>query len=266
VDGFEERRFGDGRFAHTVFTGGSGPPVIVLHEMAGLSPGAVAFGRRLIQADFSVHLPMFFGRPEQNGTARGLLGLFCVRREFSLLRLGKTSPVGSWVRALARDVYDPSAGPGVGVVGMCLTGGLALASVIEPAVHAAVSAHPGLPAVIPLVPRPLSRRRRGSVDLSACDLDRAARRGTPVLALRFRHDPVCPPERLDTIGRSFRAELNRVPETLEYDEVCPPIPRAAHSVLTKEYVDDPDHPTAIASRKVVAFLTEHLRHSTSHES
>jgi dienelactone hydrolase len=259
VDGFEERRFDDGRFAHTVFKGGSGPPVIVLHEVAGLSPTTVAFARRLIEAHFSVHLPMFFGRPEQEGTAGGLLGLFCVRREFSLLRLGKTSPVGSWVRALARDVYDPSAGPGVGVVGMCLTGGLALASVIEPAVHAVVSAHPGLPAVIPLVPLPLSRRRRGSVDLSAGDLDRAAKRDTPVLALRFRHDPVCPPERLDTIGRCFRAELNRVPETLAYDEVCPPIPRAAHSVLTKEYVDHPDHPTAIASRKVVAYLSEHLQ-------
>jgi dienelactone hydrolase len=258
VDGFAERRFDDGRFAHTVFKGGSGPPVIVLHEVAGLSPGAVAFARRLIDADFTVHLPLFFGRPEQAGTARGLLGLFCVRREFSLLRVGKTSPVGSWVRALARDVYDPAAGPGVGVVGMCLTGGLALASVMEPAVRAAVSAHPGLPGVIPLVPPPLSRRRRGSVDLSASDLDQAAKQDTPVLALRFRHDPVCPPERLDTIGRCFRAELHCVPEFLEYDEVRPPIPRAAHSVLTKEYVDDPDHPTAIASRKVVAFLTGHL--------
>jgi hypothetical protein len=79
-----------------------------------------------------------------------------------------------------------------------------------------------------------------------------------VLALRFRHDPVCPPERLDTIGRCFGAELHRVAEFLEYDEVRPPTPRAAHSVLTKEYVDDPDHPTAIASREVVAFLTGHL--------
>ena len=50
-----------------------------------------------------------------------------------------------------------------------------------------------------------------------------------------------------------------MPETLEYDEVRPPIPRAAHSVLTKEYVDDPNHPTAIANRKVVAFLREHLQ-------
>ena len=37
-------------------------------------------------------------------------------------------------------------------------------------------------------------------DLSASDLDQAAKQDTPVLALRFRHDPVCPPERLDTIG------------------------------------------------------------------
>lgn len=93
MDGFEERRFDDGRFAHNVLKGGSGPPVMVLHEVAGLSPTTVAFARRLIEAHFSVHLPLFFGRPEQEGTARGLLGLFCVRREFSLLRVGKTSPV-----------------------------------------------------------------------------------------------------------------------------------------------------------------------------
>jgi dienelactone hydrolase len=183
MEGFHEARFTDGEFTHTVFSGGSGPAVIVLHEATGLSPGAVALGRRLVDADFTVHLPMFFGHPEQTGMARGLLGLFCVRREFSLVRLGRSSPVASWLRALATHVHDPAAGPGVGVVGMCLTGGLALASVIEPTVRAAVSAHPALPGVLPFVPQPLSKRRH-SLDLSACDLERAAKRDTPVLALR----------------------------------------------------------------------------------
>jgi dienelactone hydrolase len=86
VDGFGERRFVDGRFAHTVFKGGSGPPVIVLHEMAGLSPGAVAFARRLIGAGFTVHLPLFFGRPEQAGTTRS------VRRNASTPSAGASEP------------------------------------------------------------------------------------------------------------------------------------------------------------------------------
>jgi dienelactone hydrolase len=259
MDRFDDERFTDGKFTHTVFKGGSGPAVIVMHEAAGLSPGAVALGRRLIDAGFTVHLPMFFGRPEQTSMARGLLGVFCVRREFSLLRLGCTSPVASWVCALARHVHDPAAGPGVGVVGMCLTGGLALASVIEPKVHAAVSAHPALPTVLPLVPPALSKRRRRSIDLSAPDLERAAERDTPVLALRFRHDRICPPERLQTVDACFRAEVHRVPEDLEYHEVNPRIPRSAHSVLTAAFVDRPDHPTSIASRRVVAFLSEHLQ-------
>jgi hypothetical protein len=75
----------------------------------------------------------------------------------------------------------------------------------------------------------------------------------------LRHDRICPQERLETIGVCFRAEIHRVPEDQEYNEVSPRIPRTAHSVLTAAFVDRPDHPTSIASSRVVAFLSEHLQ-------
>ena len=38
----------------TVFRGATGPAVIVIHEIPGLHPGVVAFGRRVIAASRSV--------------------------------------------------------------------------------------------------------------------------------------------------------------------------------------------------------------------
>ena len=61
--GFDHSMFThDGR-AHEVFRAGTGPAVIVIHEMPGLHPGVVEFAQRLIVAGYTVFLPSLFGRP-----------------------------------------------------------------------------------------------------------------------------------------------------------------------------------------------------------
>src|SRR5450759_4430136 len=61
--GFDHSMFThDGR-AHEVFRAGTGPAVIVIHEMPGLHPGVVEFAQRLIDAGYMVFLPALFGRP-----------------------------------------------------------------------------------------------------------------------------------------------------------------------------------------------------------
>src|SRR5664280_982591 len=61
--GFDHSMFThDGR-AHEVFRAGTGPAVIVIHEMPGLHPGVVEFAQRLIDAGYTVFLPSLFGRP-----------------------------------------------------------------------------------------------------------------------------------------------------------------------------------------------------------
>jgi dienelactone hydrolase len=45
----------------TVFRGGTGPAVIVMHEIPGLYPSVVAFGRRVLAAGMTVYFPSLLG-------------------------------------------------------------------------------------------------------------------------------------------------------------------------------------------------------------
>ena len=46
---------------HEVFQGGSGPAVLVLHEIPGMHPGVIDFARRLVAAGYTVYMPSLFG-------------------------------------------------------------------------------------------------------------------------------------------------------------------------------------------------------------
>ena len=116
---FQAFDFTRDRYTYEVFKGGSGPAVLVLHEIPGLHPGVVDFARRLIAAGYTVYLPSLFGRPAAPANGREILRSIlrvCVAREFTKLA-DRTSPVVGWLRALAASAYGECGGPGVGVVG-----------------------------------------------------------------------------------------------------------------------------------------------------
>jgi dienelactone hydrolase len=271
---------------HEVFWAGTGPAVIVIHEMPGLHPGVTAFGQRLVDEGFTVYLPSLFGRPGAPFAGREMLRTLprvCVSRQFAMLA-DRTSPVASWLRALAAKAHAECGGPGVGAVGMCFTGGFALAMAVEPAVLASVLSQPGLPA-------PVNARHRAAVGLDPADLatikartqrtqrieetgrtdetgqsqetgqetgqTRRTQDGLCVLGLRFSADKGSPPERFETLRR----ELGDAFEGIEIDSSPgnpAGIPARAHSVLTVDLVDEPGHPTRLALDRVLAFLTERL--------
>ncbi len=259
IAGFDATTFTHGSRSHEVFRAGSGPAVVVIHEIPDLHPGVIDFGRRLIDAGYTVYLPSLFGHPGDpatgGATVRSILRV-CVAREFSLLA-DRTSPVVHWLRALASSAHASCGGPGVGAVGMCFTGGFALAMAVEPAVLAPVLSQPGLPA-------PLTRRKRAALGLDPGDLARITERtqhGLCVLGLRFSNDKGCPAERFETLRRTFDDRF----KSIEIDS-SPGNPFGispkAHSVLTIELVDEPGHPTRAALDRVLAFLDERL-HSSS---
>ena len=254
--GFDAETFTHEGRAHEVFRGGAGPGVVVVHEIPGLHPGVVDFGRRLIDAGYTVYLPSLFGRPgaalTTGATVRSILRV-CIAREFTFLA-DRTSPVATWLRALAAKAHAECGGPGVGAVGMCLTGGFALAMAVEPSVLAPVLSQPGLPA-------PLTTRKRAALGLDAGDLvavEDRAQNGLCVLGLRFSNDKGCPAERFETL----RSSLGQAFESIEIDS-SPGNPhsisRRAHAVLTVELIDSPGHPTRAALDRVLAFLDERLR-------
>jgi dienelactone hydrolase len=244
----------DGR-AYEVFRGGSGPAVLVLHEIPGLHPGVIDFARRLITAGYTVFLPSLFGRPAAPATgreiARSILQV-CVAREFTKMA-DRTSPVTGWLRALAASAYGECGGPGVGVVGMCFTGGFALATALEPSVVASVVSQPAMPA-------PIGQRGRAALGLDAEDLATITARandGLRVLGLRFTNDRGCPPERFATLRAAFGESF----EGIEIDSSpgnAAGIAPSAHAVLTISLVDEPGHPTRVALDRVLALLFETL--------
>jgi hypothetical protein len=157
VPGFEQAPFTHEGRSHQVDRAGTGPAVIVIHEIPGIHPGMLAVAQRLLAAGYSVYLPSLFGRPGQPANTGAVLRSIlqvCISREFAILA-DRTSPVAGWLRALAAKAYGECGGPGVGAIGMCLTGGFALAMAVEPAVLAPVVSQPGLPA-------PVTARKRAA--------------------------------------------------------------------------------------------------------
>lgn len=254
--GFDAVTFTHQGRTHEVFRAGSGPGVVVIHEIPGLHPGVIEFGRRLIGAGYTVYLPSLFGRPGEAPTTGAIVRSIvrvCVSREFAILA-DRTSPVASWLRALAVKAHTECGGPGVGAVGMCLTGGFALAMAVESAVLAPVVSQPGLPA-------PLTAAGRAALGLDPADLAAVrerTRRGLRVIGLRFSNDRGCPAERFETL----RSTLGNAFDGIEIDSSPGNpfgIPTRAHSVLTVDLVDEAGHPTRAALDRVLAFLSQQLR-------
>ena len=177
----------------------------------------------------------------------------CVSKEFTLLALDKTSPIVDYLRDLAKYEHGTCGGPGVGAVGMCLTGGFALAMCVEASVVAPVMSQPGLPL-------PTNPEHRRALGLSDADLAVVQRRTTEdlcVMGLRFSGDSKSPAERFtrlrEVLGDKFiGVEIDSPPgNPWGYK-------KSAHSVLTQDYSDEPRSPTRRALDDLLAFLSSRL--------
>jgi dienelactone hydrolase len=223
---------------HPTYRRGTGPGVVVVHEVPGITPDVVAFADEVVGAGYTVVLPRLFGEPEAPMTVASMAKVMprvCVSREFHVLALRSTSPVASWLRSLCRELHDELGGPGVGALGMCLTGGFALAMMVDDSVAAPVLCQPSLPFAI-------GRTRAADLGLSPEDLAvvrRRARSGCPVLGLRYRRDPATG-TRFDTLRRE-----------LGDDFVAVEFEGRGHSVVT-------EHRQQEAVDRILSFFRERL--------
>jgi len=240
----------------TIYNIGSGPAVIVIHEIPGITPLVAAFGRKIAARGMTAVLPDLFGTPGKPVTipyALTSLARACVSKEFTLLALNKTSPIVNYLRELAAHEHEVHGGPGVGAIGMCLTGGFALAMSVDPAVVAPVLSQPSLPF-------PVSATHKRSLGLSDGDILAVKRRaddGLCLMGLRFTNDKKSPGERFATL----RHELGENFIAVEIDSSSDNpwgYKTAAHSVLTEDYVDDVGSPTRTALDDVLAFFSSRL--------
>lgn len=228
----------DGRTFPT-YRKGSGPGVVVVHEVPGITPAVVGFAEEVVSAGFTVVLPHLFGTPGQGYTPPAIarsLAQVCVSREFTKLATGVTTPVAGWLRSLARTLHEELGGPGVGALGMCFTGGFALAMMVDEAVAAPVLAQPSVPFAV-------GRKRAADLNLSPADLDvvrRRATEGCEVLGLRYRSDPAVG-SRFETLSRELGGSFLRVE-----------LEGRGHSTLTEQRQQE-------AVDRVLAFFGAKLR-------
>lgn len=256
LEGFTREPFTAEGKTRDLYRLGSGPAVIVIAEMPGITPKVAGFARRVAALGCTAVLPHLFGVPGATptvGLTLKVMGPACVSREFSTFALKRTSPVTSWLRALAAAEHRRCGGPGVGVVGMCFTGGFALGMMVDDVVVAPVLSQPSLPFGI-------GATRKADIGISDADLARVKERvaeGACVIGLRFTGDPFCFEERFATLRRELgdgfiAVELDSSPGN-PYGH-----PKAAHSVLTEHLDDREGTPTRQALDQVLAFFAERL--------
>jgi dienelactone hydrolase len=223
---------------HPTYRRGRGPGVVVVHEIPGITPAVLAFAEEVVAAGFTVVLPHLFGRP---GAPMGVAEVarsfaqVCISREFTKLATGETAPVAGWLRSLARELHAELGGPGVGALGMCFTGGFALAMMVDDSVAAPVLCQPS-------APFPVGRRRAADLNLSPADLETVRRRaagGCQVLGLQFAQDPATG-TRFDTLAGEIGDAFLRVD-----------LPGRGHSTVTEQRSQE-------AVDRVLAFFTERL--------
>ena len=228
----------DPAVVHPTYRRGSGPGVVVIAEIPGITPDVVTFAEEVVAQGFTVVLPHLFGNVPSaagGGAAVRTLAQVCVNREFNKLRLRETSPVATWLRSLARTLHAELGGPGVGALGMCFTGGFALAMMVDDAVAAPVLAQPSLPFAI-------GRARAADLNLSPDDLavvKRRAAAGCAVLGVKYRDDPA--------VGTRFETLTQEIGDAFIRVE----LPGRKHSTLTA-------HRQQEAVDRVLEFLRDKL--------
>jgi dienelactone hydrolase len=238
IQGWATGEFSASGVTHPTYRRGTGPGVVVISELPGITEAVVAFAEEVVDQGFTVVMPHLFGTVVSSASplaAMGSLRQACINREFNKLRLRETSPIADWLRALARELHAELGGPGVGALGMCFTGGFALAMMVDDSVAAPVLAQPSLPF-------PIGKARAADLNLSPADLAKVKERaasGCQVLGLRYAGD-MAVGTRFDTLTREIGDAFVRVE-----------FPGKKHSTLT-------EHRQQEGVDRVLAFFREKL--------
>jgi dienelactone hydrolase len=253
LDDFAKRQIGLLGKDRLVYVGGTGPAVVVMTEMPGISPHVARFARWVRDAGFTVYMPHLFGRDGELPNSFYTLSTIaraCISREFRAFAANASSPITQWLRALAALAHQECGGKGVGAIGMCFTGNFALSMMLEPAVLAPVLAQPSLPLSNPagmhIAPDELAavKARMEAEDLT-------------VRAYRFEGDSFCRAERFAAYAEALgdRFESRVLPDS----SANPNTPyRNPHSVVTIHLIDETDQPTAQARDEIIDFFRMRL--------
>ncbi len=235
IRGYSEPELFDAQnIEHWVYQSQSdGPPVLLMHELPGLTRKCRQLADRICEAGFRVYMPLFFGKPERTNFISNTVHL-CISREFQAFAAGKTQPLVSWLRALVTHIADCESTDRVGVIGMCLTGNFALTLIAHTNVKAAVCCQPSLPIF-----------REEDLAISHEDLNQSVNAAqelgkNSILGFRYQQDFICPAAKFQRIREVFG-------ECFEGTE----FPGKHHATLTEHLHED-------ALKKTLVYLNQSL--------
>lgn len=242
IAGWDHLSFTHEGVTHPTWRKGTGPVVIVVHEIPGVTPNVIEFAERVVNEGFTVVMPLLVGE-----VGRGPSGAYiaqsmakvCISREFTTMAMHKTSPIISWLRALAQQLHAEVRGIGVGAVGMCFSGGFALGMMVDDIMVAPVLSQPSLPFAI-------GGSRAADLNLSESDQARVVERaqaGCQVLGLRYTGDKL--------VGTRFATLHKLLGEAFIAVEFAS-TSKQDHSVLTEQI-----QPEAV--ERVLQFLHDKLK-------
>jgi dienelactone hydrolase len=242
LTGWEKGSFTAATLTRDTYRKGSGPVVIVVHEIPGITPAVERFANDVVDAGFTVVMPNLVGTAGQTVSGKYIASSMlkvCISKEFTNMALQKTSPIISWLRALARSLHAEVGGKGVGAVGMCFSGGFALGMMVDDIMIAPVLSQPSMPFTV-------GKTRGADLNLSPDDAVVVAQRaadGCQVLGLRFTQDKL--------VGTRFDSLRDLLGDAFIAIELPSQSPKD-HSVLTEQRDED-------SVQRVLEFFKEKLQ-------
>jgi dienelactone hydrolase len=238
LPGYERFDFEADGVSKPVYRAGTGPAVVLIHELPGMVPECVELGRKLSAEGYSVYMPLLFGEPMKNYGVKPLLWS-CVWKEFSVLSTHGKSPAADWLRALARRAFADRGGKGVAAIGMCFTGRFALSLMMDKELIAPVICQPG------------ASYSDSALGIPEAEWDNAVKRSKdesiPVLGMRFEADSLCKAARFETLREGFGERFHEIL-----------VPGNKHSVLTLHFKDMSPADQRRVWGELCSFLKERL--------
>lgn len=261
--------------------GGVDPkPVLLLHELPGLTPKTLDFGNYLKSRNFTVYIPILFGKANQNSFFSGTWNYFTNGEWRSTYDIsiqyryhdqtqteeirGATVLIHQWLRALVKQIEVENPKRSIGVIGMCLTGAVPLALLDNPHITRVVLAQPTLPVMFWG-----TEHDKRALALSDVEHEIARKRGKTgvvgVLGIRFRDDLISKSEKFESVEEIFHKNF-QLREMTDYryrvndtsDEMVRIRP-TAHSTLVGEWIKGhANHPSNTMREEVVEFLQHNI--------
>jgi len=239
----------------------NGPPVLVLHEMPALSPDVLELALRLSRQNYSVYVPLLWGKPDHNTDSQLLFLRYAVElRSSPRWRAAEADvdrPILDELASLCRLIADAHPKHRIGVIGNCITGvfPFALAARV-PKVAAPIGSQPTLPIT-------LSGADAAKTGLSAKETALLSSRiqtdpSFQMLGFRFAGDRNCRKERFDTFESHFGSSFLNGTIPLELYHGRDGMPEHPHAVLTECHSDDPSFATAQGWQNCLDFLSAKL--------